>query len=599
MSQLSIPFGRYELLERVAMGGMAEVFKARHVGREGFQKDVCIKRILPQFCTEEGFIQMFIDEAKLAAKLQHANIVQIFDFDQVDGSYYIAMEFIQGKDLRTVIKQGEQSGMPLGPILSAFICAEMCKGLHYAHQRDGLGLVHRDISPHNVLVSMLGEVKVMDFGIAKAADRITHTSTGIIKGKLAYMAPEQAAGGEIDHRVDQFATALVLSEMLTGRRAYEGAEPVVLRKALAADVQPPSMVVPTVPPELDEIFLKATAMDPGARYPDMRAFERALMQFIYKRAPSEEEQDLGLHMRRLFDKDPYASPTESMFDGEPPSRLVATAPSRPSSVSAPSVVSSSNSQLAAAVSEVFTSAGASAPTRQSDPKQLLSGSLPLAGTPEQATRTHMAASASQPVAPTAQRSAPAVLSPAVVPVTTEKPAAPPSRGVPVPVVAGGVAVVALGIIGFVVMGRSPTTAPSPAPVAAPAPPVQAAPAPVAQPAPVEAAKPVEATKPVETAKPAEPVKPVEEKREEKTASDDAEDKGARGKRALGTVQAISEKGWAEVFVRGSRKGETPVAVQLPAGKNTITFRNPETGQEKSVVVNVKGNETVKVMSPLK
>lgn len=284
------------------MGGMAEVFRARSVGRDGFTKELCIKRILPQFCTEDDFVRMFIDEATLVARLQHANIVQIFDFDQVDGSYYIAMEYVHGKDLRSVIKLGSQHNMPLGPLRAAIIGVEMCKGLHYAHNKDTLGLVHRDVSPHNVLVSTTGEVKVMDFGIAKAADRITRTSTGIIKGKIAYMAPEQAAGAELDHRVDQFATALVLFEMLTGRRAYEGTEAVSLRRALNGEVEPPSTADPEVPPEMDEVFIRATHRNPADRYPDMRAMERALTAYVYKNGPPDEALDMGVYMRALMAK---------------------------------------------------------------------------------------------------------------------------------------------------------------------------------------------------------------------------------------------------------------------------------------------------------
>jgi serine/threonine protein kinase len=299
---MGVPFGRYELLERVAVGGMAEVFRARSVGRDGFSKEVCIKRILPGFCQEQDFVRMFIDEATLVARLQHANIVQIFDFDQVDGAYYIAMEFVNGRDLRNVIRLATQHQFPLGPFRSAVIAAEVCKGLHYAHQKDGIGLVHRDVSPHNVLLSHDGDVKVMDFGIAKAADRITRTSTGIIKGKIAYMAPEQAAAAVLDHRVDQFATGLVLFEMLTGRRAFDGPDAMALRRALSGEVEPPSLVSKEVPPELDEIFLRATRRNPEDRYPDMRAFERALLQFVYGRNLTEQDLDLAAYMRGLSDR---------------------------------------------------------------------------------------------------------------------------------------------------------------------------------------------------------------------------------------------------------------------------------------------------------
>ena len=274
------------------MGGMAEVFRAHGNGADGFRKEVCIKRILPQFCEDEDFVRMFKDEAKLAARLSHANIVQIFDFDQVDGSYFIAMEYVAGKDLRTVIRVGFQKGQPPGIYRACTLVAEMCKGLHHAHQKDGLHLVHRDVSPHNVLVSMAGEVKVMDFGIAKATDRITRTSTGIIKGKIAYMAPEQAAGGELDHRVDQFATGLVFYELLTGRKAYTGDSVEQITSAVLNNHPAPAHEVrPGVSPTLSAIAARAMARDPAARYASAAEMATELRRWVDRHSAVETAAD--------------------------------------------------------------------------------------------------------------------------------------------------------------------------------------------------------------------------------------------------------------------------------------------------------------------
>jgi predicted Ser/Thr protein kinase len=547
---LPVPFGRYELLERVAMGGMAEVFRARAVGREGFSKEVCIKRILPQFCSDPDFVRMFIDEAKLAARLQHANIVQIFDFDQVEGSYYIAMEYVQGRDLRAVVRQAVASGGPLPAVMSALLAAEICKGLHHAHQLEGLGLVHRDISPHNVLVGMNGEVKVADFGIAKAADRITHTGTGMVKGKAAYMAPEQAAGGEIDHRVDQFATGLVLFEMLTGRRAYDGGEIVALRKALDGDVQPPSLVVPSVPPELDEIFEVATQRDPARRYPDMRAMERALTQFVYRRDPADEEVDVAGFMRGLF------------RGSQPPAPAArgATAP-----VSAPGRGATLPRSLPAVTAD--TEVDEQAPTAMSDPHARLSGGLPP---PPAATRTLQAATPRPRATPGPPRGGAPGHSPS------------PAVGQRAVVIAGGGGAVVAALVVTLALWPS-SSAPNPAPevrVTLPAP----SSVPVAVPVANAGAPPPDAgTGPLDAG-----VGPV----------DAAVLRPApRGK---GHVHVISSRGWAEVHLKGGRRlGETPLDEELPAGRHVLVFRNPETGAEAQVPVTVRSRARVTVLSPFK
>jgi serine/threonine protein kinase len=265
-------FGKYQLVERLASGGMAEVFRAKALGAAGFEKDIAIKRILPQFSADEAFVKMFIDEARLAAQLQHRNIVQIFDFDQVDGSYYIAMELVEGCDLKRLARRSER--LPVSVAL--YVVSEALKGLGYAHQReiDGkpLQLVHRDVSPHNILLSRSGEVKISDFGIAKAQARATATGSGIIKGKLSYMSPEQARGEKIDLRSDLFAAGVVLHELLSGVRLFEGDS----EMEIIAKVQRCQVTAPGVSQPVDTVTLKLLAREPAARFASAAEAVRAM-----------------------------------------------------------------------------------------------------------------------------------------------------------------------------------------------------------------------------------------------------------------------------------------------------------------------------------
>jgi serine/threonine protein kinase len=256
-------FGRYQLQQRIGAGGMAEVFVAKTFGAEGFVKDVVIKRILPAFCQDPEFVRMFINEARLAANLQHANIVQIYDFNHVDGVHYIAMEWVDGLDLRRIFQAAARRAMPIPQRMVVHVGVETLKGLHYAHTRSEGGqplrLVHRDISPHNLLVSFGGEIKITDFGIAKAA-ALAGASNSAIKGKLAYMSPEQASNQLIDGRTDLFALGIVLWELLTGERLYHGAsEAEVYSKVRQAEIQRPSERRPSIPVELEQVVMRMLA----------------------------------------------------------------------------------------------------------------------------------------------------------------------------------------------------------------------------------------------------------------------------------------------------------------------------------------------------
>lgn len=301
-------FGKYYLLNKIALGGMAEIFRAKTVGAEGFEKELVIKRILPHFTEDEAFRSMFIDEARLAARLAHANIVQVFDFDLQDGMYYIAMEYVEGKDLKKIQDTARKAGRRLTPGQIVWIIAESCKGLDYAHKykhrNEPMHIVHRDVSPHNIMVSYNGEVKIMDFGIAKAASRYTKTRAGTVKGKCAYMSPEQAKGVELDGRSDMFSLAVVAWELLTDKRLFAGETDFeTLSNVLKCEVAPPSSLNPEVPPELDEIILKALAKEPEDRYASCAALHDALNRFYFTHVKHADEGRLERFMRELFASD--------------------------------------------------------------------------------------------------------------------------------------------------------------------------------------------------------------------------------------------------------------------------------------------------------
>ena len=213
-------YGPYLLLERISVGGMAEVYKAKEYGVEGFERTVAVKRILPHVAEDEEFIAMFKDEAKIAVQLNHGNIAQIYNLGNEQDSFYIALEYINGRDLRAVFQKCQQQGKPMPISQACYVIMKICEGLDYAHNKKDkyqreLNIIHRDVSPPNILVSFEGEVKLIDFGVAKAAGRASRTQAGILKGKFGYMSPEQVRGMPLDRRSDVFSVGVVLFEMLT------------------------------------------------------------------------------------------------------------------------------------------------------------------------------------------------------------------------------------------------------------------------------------------------------------------------------------------------------------------------------------------------
>ncbi|MCK8497163.1 serine/threonine-protein kinase [Myxococcus fulvus] len=301
-----IPFGKYLLLDRINIGGMAEVWRGKQFGASGFERLVAIKRILPNIAEDEEFISMFIDEAKISVQLSHANIAQIYELGQIASSYFISMEYIPGKDMRAIFDRCRKKGEPAPVPLVAFCISKMCEGLDYAHRKkDGMGrdmnIVHRDISPQNVLLSFEGEVKVIDFGIAKAAGKATKTQAGILKGKFGYMSPEQIRGLPLDRRSDVFAIGVCLYEMLTGERLFVGdSDFSVLEKVRKAEVPAPSTYNRRIPETLEKIVMRALAKDVDERYQYASELGDDLQRFLITSETIFGRKDLMQYMKSTF-----------------------------------------------------------------------------------------------------------------------------------------------------------------------------------------------------------------------------------------------------------------------------------------------------------
>jgi len=282
--------GRYQIIGRLATGGMAEVYLALSGDLPGFRTLVVVKRILPHLASNAQFIRMFLDEARLAALLDHPNIVRIVEVGHDGEDYFLVMELVQGKPLSAVLRKAAREHRPPSPALTAYLISQAASGLAYAHTlTDGegrpLGVVHRDVSPQNVLISFEGAVKMIDFGVARAFGRVAHTSPGGLKGKIDYMSPEQASAEEVDHRADVFALGVVLWEALTGRRLFRRETELATMRAIVDDPIPhPSEIAPTIPIELDQIVMRALRKRKDARYATANEMAVALETFAFSNA---------------------------------------------------------------------------------------------------------------------------------------------------------------------------------------------------------------------------------------------------------------------------------------------------------------------------
>ena len=301
-----VRFGKYLLLEKMATGGMAELYRAKINGVQDGEKLIAIKKILPHLAKEKGLTGCFIDEAKLAALLNHQNIVQIYDFGSMEDSYFISMEFLFGKDLRALFGKAKEKARPLNLEYALYVMSRVCSGLDYAHklkdfQGKPLNIIHRDICPQNVLVTYEGDVKILDFGIATAANQSTITQYGMIKARAAYMSPEQVAGKPLDQRSDIFSTGILLYEAVTGIRMFTGESTMqILARVREAEYAPAESVARGLPGRVFQILDRALAKDPEERYQscgDMLADLEECMVELFKRPTTRE---LAAYMKELF-----------------------------------------------------------------------------------------------------------------------------------------------------------------------------------------------------------------------------------------------------------------------------------------------------------
>ncbi|WP_437588102.1 protein kinase domain-containing protein [Sorangium sp. So ce1000] len=298
--------GRYRVVDEIGVGGMASVHLARMDGPGGFQKWVAIKRIHPHLVEDDQFVDMFLDEARIAAGINHANVAQVFDLGKDDNTYWIAMEYLHGEPLREVMRRAEERRLRISPELAARICSDAAEGLHAAHELRGkngqlLGLVHRDVTPHNLFLTYDGYTKVVDFGIAKVADRLSSTRAGTLKGKLAYMSPEQVRGNEVDRTTDVFALGVVLWELTTNQRLFRmDTDLDTLEKVQACVVPPPSTIVSDYPIELESVVMKALAKHKHDRFQTAREFSRALQNFLMRSGVFVGSEEVAQFVQQVF-----------------------------------------------------------------------------------------------------------------------------------------------------------------------------------------------------------------------------------------------------------------------------------------------------------
>jgi len=298
--------GRYHLLDRIAFGGMAEIYRAKTFDAHGHGHLVAVKRVLAHLAEDDDFIQMLVDEAKIASILRHDNIARVYEFARAGGEYFIAMEHVDGKDMRTILERCRQKKKPIPPEHGAHVAAEVAAALHAAHtavdaRRRPLRIVHRDVSPSNIIISYSGEVKLCDFGIAKATLSKVQTKSGVIKGKVKYMSPEQALGRKLDHRSDVFSLGACLYEMLTRVPPFTASNEMdLLIKVRDAKYRPIGDLVPAIPPELEAIADRCLTRSRAQRYQTAAEVEADLRAFLRRYAPGYSRSHLGRYVRKAF-----------------------------------------------------------------------------------------------------------------------------------------------------------------------------------------------------------------------------------------------------------------------------------------------------------
>ena len=309
------PFGKYFLVRKLAEGGMAEIFLAKQVGVEGFEKNVVIKRMLQHLSSVTDFVNMFLDEARLATRLAHPNIVQINDLGHADGCYYISMEYLAGEDFSTLLRTSARRREYVPLNISLKVVSEAATGLHYAHEftdakGNPMNVVHRDISPSNIFISYTGQVKVLDFGIARAESRVTNTTAGIVKGKYQYMSPEQARSGQVDRRADIYSLGVSLYEACTNVRPFaRDNDLAILNAVLNNQFKPPREVRPDLPDEIERIILKALAPLVADRYASAAELAQDLELYLQAHTSTGGGMGMAAFMVSFFGPDRVASKT--------------------------------------------------------------------------------------------------------------------------------------------------------------------------------------------------------------------------------------------------------------------------------------------------
>ncbi len=603
----SATFGKYELLKKVGLGGMAELFLARQSGIEGFEKLIVIKRILPHLADSAEFIQMFLNEARLAARLTHPNVVQIYDLGRVGGQYFIAMEYVNGVDLSRVLKKERKHRRFIPTEHAIKMMSYVCEALTYAHnhtdvQGNPLCIVHRDISPHNVLVAFDGGVKITDFGIAKAATQAVKTKAGTLKGKYYYMSPEQCLGRKIDNRSDIFSAGILLYQLMTGRLPFRGDSEFSVLHAIVHDApRPPSVHREDFPAGLYPILERSMAKHPDDRYKDALQMQMALEKFLMEHKLVSNTTLIGKYVQGLF----------------------------PEVIEALKKVPPDDSADIEEIIEGLAIAGADRLT-PSKPGVTPSGDItpgPLATPTPEGARTPSAVirQAGSEVAVGATGSADddiPITTPSMVtgaPTAPHKPAAieaamPPKKKASwrAPILIAAVFLSAVcgallvHFLGKMEEENQPPPEIQPAGVAAEA-------KPPGETDPPKAPEPKEAKK--------ETAKETAEEEEENQKDEKAKPRPRRRKKRRRTVASrpprrqpvvediediqdeppapqatgylnLDTNPWSEVYYRGKRLGLTPLAYhKLPAGKVKLLLRNRDRNIQKTVIIEIKPNQT--------
>jgi serine/threonine protein kinase len=417
-------FGRYQLADRIAIGGMAEIFYAKVFGAMGFEKGMVIKRILPQFAEDTDFLRMFITEAKLVCHLEHPNIVQVHELGEIDGQYYISMEFVNGIDARHLWRALAKRRQRLPGVLALFVVGEFLKGLDYAHRAVGpdgqlLGVVHRDVSPSNILISFRGDVKIGDFGIALVQQE-SKTQAGVLKGKFGYMSPEQVAGLNVDHRSDIFAAGIVLAELLLGRRLFLGSSDFeTLDKVMNVRLDVLEEHESALPPEAVRIVRQALVRDVNDRYQSAREFYEEITEYLYQQGHRITNETLAAFMAE------HVSPHLNLNRMESSSSL----PKPSSDASVPQVGSPSGSHRAPVVSSTIIPGDIPAPGQGRRPSVIIEDPAPDQLTVEAQARAQQA----RAITPTAGTDELPVAEPPQMAPPMEQPPqmAPPMRQPPI------------------------------------------------------------------------------------------------------------------------------------------------------------------------